>query len=322
MKEEKIENYGTIEFDEEYYLNKSGLESLGFSSSDNEAIYNYLISQNRMTDGIKGLVFYDSVIHIRSLPKVFELYFAISGIDSELGRQKSMLARFFNKFFSGNRYLNVKLTGFFEIGKPYKYKGNLFYILTPHKHTYAYINNCLVEKHIPIHIREDSLVTDKENNITLPRTSSNESLESRIVNEYYFHEREIAYACTLQFPHKPSLSLPFTPDIFYARGNTEECFIELEELDLPSLEKKGDKMELKKADHRNQPTPKALEVMLTAVVTLLKRDSNIDDEAIIEEVKTLLPQGIGKGLSQSKMSGALSRGRATLGISHPERSKK
>ena len=269
MTETPVKHHGTIEFDENYFLNKSGIESLGFSTTDNEAIYNYLISQNRTKDGIKGLVFYNSATNIRLLPKTLKHYREIQKYRLGHDPIEPFQGKFLNSFFSGvinlaaavfnkNKCTSVKLVGFFNIEKPYKYRGNYYHVLTPFP--YAYLDNELLynpNNHIPIHVPIDHIVSDEENNIRLPKTVSKEDLLTRALDEYYFSERDVFRACALHFPHRSDLSLPFTPTEVYARGNTEECSVSIEELNEDIQNEVKAEGESSKSDYRNSASPKA-----------------------------------------------------------------
>jgi len=194
---DQIDDNGIIRFDDEYFFNKKGIEALGFSSSDCEAIYNYLIAQHRMSDGSKGLVFYNSVTHLRDFSWEFTRKGIKERIPFEWNQLYDYLRVFKNSLFGGYTYYPVKLVGFFEIEKPYRYKGHSFSRLKPVHHAYA--NKIKIEGRLPIQVHTDNLVVDESRNYYLPRTHSQADLHSRINTEFYFSDQDLTSACYIHF---------------------------------------------------------------------------------------------------------------------------
>lgn len=199
MKNTKNDDNGIICFDEEYFFNKKGIESLGLSETDSKAIHNYLITQHRMGDGSKGLVFYNSVVHLRDFERVFIKKGIIEKKPFEWSDVFDYL-RIFRVIFSGGHiYRQIKLIGFFKIEKPFLNNRNWFSRLKySHK---AYANRVPIEEKLPIQVHIDNLISDNNNAYYLPKNLSDENFSDRINTEYYFSNKDLTSACYFHFPN-------------------------------------------------------------------------------------------------------------------------
>ena len=113
----KTGDNGAIRFDDFLFYNRDGIEQLGFSTLDADAIYGALIDKQRLSIHPQSYVFIDSVLNLK------KHWFASFKKPNQADRNDAgkapwivnAIARLLLKKF---QFESVKVTGFFKIGKP------------------------------------------------------------------------------------------------------------------------------------------------------------------------------------------------------------
>lgn len=290
-----------IEFDGEIFLNYNGLESLGFESYLDE-LYEELLSENQIFNKGIGHIFINQKVHVLDEPKKF--------IKLDLEPKSSL----FKRSLELRTYLFEKprtdffFTGFFRIedlsrlAAEHRKKG-----LRLTTSNFCYLNGKNLEKKIDFKLFERDINIDHKD-VSYFLKKKNTLIQTKIDNlrnSLYFPLNEILERLRSENYEHKKLTTPKAETIFINGVNVTENINAIE-----SKNTSSDK-------HRNNPSPKALEVMLAAIVDLIKKDHPTDyptDEAIIAAAIELHPEGNGKGLSQTKMKQAFAKGRDHLGI--------
>jgi len=187
-----------VNFDGDLFFNRHGLNEIGISPEDSEAIYTYLLTQHKMHDGITGYIFINSVINVRLQRSMFNRLKLLEPEPFSLKRFFDLSWEFLREIPGGYTYIPMKLCGFFKVLAPYKIGNNNFSELYPLNN--VYVNGHKVGAPFSFLILEGDLVTEPSSCVTLlkkPITPNSETFK-RIENELFFFDPDIVTAAKYQ----------------------------------------------------------------------------------------------------------------------------
>jgi hypothetical protein len=310
-----------IKFDDEYFFNKAAILEIGLSREDAEAVYEYLLYQNKEYYGSNGYVFINAFLQVRYDRPTFVKH----GLWCDTGFSKLRffdgLKSFLFSIFGSYLRSEFKFTGFFEIDREINYGKLDFH---PLRSTgYSYVNNHKVSTEFRCLICEDFLIFEPQTCVRLPERIGNadRSTIERVFEELYFTDEDVSNAIQTQLGDYDFSTLSIGQPKVYSDGFKCASKIPIKTTDEQAEEAK-DLDITQKGSSKNSDINLADSTIIAALTHALELENREkftgNDKIIFNHLATLFPEQK-RFLAANTIKKRLAIGRSELGISKKER---